>query len=464
MSFILELRSASGFSARAAFAGIGARAGACVLASGTSNSGARESWSGEGRFSFAACDPVETSNAFVPETDQADEGKSEAGWGGFAAAPRWIGAIPYEAMRAVEITAGSDLRAIDTTSKKAKWNRYDAVARLDHRTGIVSIEADNREAAMRLADTMRASSNVAGARSSVATLTPIVADADARHMNRVAIALDSIERGDVYEVNVARTLHSNLEGSAWDLFVLMNTAAPSPFAAYLDLGEVRLLSASPELAVRVDGDLLVTHPLKGTRLRGTDAESDEAIARELDADEKENAELVMAVDVHRNDLSRVARVGSVRADPGPVIHRGANVHSRGWTVRAVRRRDVTLTDIARAVLPCGSVTGAPKRRAMELICELEDARRGFYTGAIGYIGRDRRMVLSVAIRTLRVDLEQHVTYGVGGGIVSASNPARECAETWWKTAHLTPFTRSAKRTEARRTWPLTGSKAIRGES
>ncbi len=433
-------------SASPRLAQIGAGAGGFVLAA---SAGAHETWAADGRFTFAGCDPVESSTALVPHHSEAEgetrPDRSEArfegarGWGGFDAAPRWVGAIPYDALRDVEITAAADMRPRHALSEAPRWQRYDAVLRIDHGTGVASVEADDAAAAARLVAKLVALASGHSALAESPPLAPLVSDADAAHVARVEAALKAIERGEVYEVNVARTMRGVLAPRAHDayaLFAAMHARAAAPFDAYFDAGDLRFVSSSPELAVRVRAGQLATHPLKGTRLRGTCAESDAAAARELDADAKENAELVMAVDVHRNDLGRVAALGSVRVDPSPHMQHGARVHSRGWTVRARRAPGASLADIARAVLPCGSITGAPKRRAMELVRALEAERRGFYTGALGYLGRDGTMVLSVIIRTLVVARDGAFTYGVGGGIVSASDPARECEETWWKTAHL----------------------------
>src|SRR5262249_54027535 len=144
---------------------------------------------------------------------------------------------------------------------------------------------------------------------------------------------------------------------------------------------------SPELALEVRGDRLRTVPIKGTRPRGRDAGEDAALAAELDADPKERAELTMAIDLHRNDLGKVAIPGSVRLLGGPRVTAGRTVWSRSAEVVARARPGTTLEDLVRALVPCGSVTGAPKVRAMEIIAHLEPARRGLYTGVYGYVGR-----------------------------------------------------------------------------
>jgi anthranilate/para-aminobenzoate synthase component I len=163
------------------------------------------------------------------------------------------------------------------------------------------------------------------------------------------------------------------------------------------------------------------------------------LAWALASDEKERAELTMAVDVHRSDLGRVAVPGSVRVLGEPRLLSGRTVWSRVAEVVALRAAGATLTDVVRAVLPCGSVTGAPKVRAMEVIARLEPWRRGLYTGAFGYVGRGGELELAMAIRTIQLEgggRERRASYFAGGGIVADSVPEREVEETRWKAAQL----------------------------
>jgi anthranilate/para-aminobenzoate synthase component I len=229
-----------------------------------------------------------------------------------------------------------------------------------------------------------------------------------------------------------------LRGDRLSLFASLAAAAPAPWAFYQDLGAAVVCGASPELALSVRGDALRTCPIKGTRPRGLHAAEDARSAQELDADPKERAELVMAVDVHRNDLGRVAVPGSVSAGD-PLMLAGKTVWSRGAEVRATRAPARSLEDVLRATLPCGSVTGAPKVRAMEVIARLEASRRGAYTGAFGYVAADGSSSLAVAIRTLeiaKVEPEDDACYFAGGGIVADSVPERELEETRWKAVQL----------------------------
>ena len=387
----------------------------------------------DARFSFVACAPVETSDAWVPPAGRTPKTVDTHGWAGFGAAPRWIGVIPYEATRALERPAWT--RAPDDRAPPSllipRWQRYDAVVRIDRASGAVVLEADDASAAARLEGKLRAPWPLARP----VTLCPKAREPDSAHVARIREILRLIAKGDVYQVNAARRIGFTVSGSPLDVFSRLFKASPAPYGFFADFHDVTVCATSPELALEVRGDRLRTAPIKGTRPRGPDAASDAALARELDADTKERAELTMAVDLHRNDLGRVAVPGSVRVLGVPRVLGGRTVWSRVAEVVARRAPDTDLEAILRAVLPCGSVTGAPKVRAMEIIATLEPFRRGLYTGAFGYLGRDGALVLAMAIRTLEIqgDIAQ---YWTGGGIVADSDPLRELEETHWKAVQL----------------------------
>ncbi len=384
--------------------------------------------------SFLACEPVEESDAWVPaERDPA------RGWSGRPPAPRWVGLVPYDATRAIERpawTRSPDLRPLPAVSRPI-WRRYDAVVRVDHGSGRVAIEADDAGAADRLR--ARLERGAAKGREPLPfDVTALPArEPDARHAERVREVLARIAAGDVYQVNLARAIDLELRaGDPLDVFLALYRASPAPYGFFADLGFASVCAASPELALEVRGDRIRTTPIKGTRPRGPDARSDGALAGALDADAKERAELTMATDLHRNDLGRVAAIGTVRVLGEPRVVGSKTVWSRAAEVVATRAPGVGLDAIARAVLPCGSVTGAPKVRAMEIIAELEPVRRGAYTGAFGYLSRENHLVLAMAIRTLEIEGGRWGRYGTGGGIVADSDPAVEVEETHWKAAQL----------------------------
>ncbi len=382
----------------------------------------------DARFSFVMCAPIETSEDLVPHAETI-----EPGYGGAPAAPRWIGIIPYEAMREIE-RRRADTRAAPWICRP-RWNRHDAVIRIDHVTGDVAIESDDAASAERLLRLARRAPN--GSRA--VTLSLVDADPARDHERRVEAALEYIARGDVYEINLARRLRFACDGEPLDLFMKMFGKVPSPYGVLWNMSEdFAVASTSPELALEVGASCLRTAPIKGTRPRGTCARTDDALRRELESSDKERAELVMAVDLHRNDLGRVAEVGSVRTLMGPRTLASRTVFGRAHEVVARRADSCDLSRIVSVMLPCGSVTGAPKVRAMEIIAELEAHRRGLYTGAIGTLGRDGRLVLAMAIRTAVVSRrEGMLEYFTGGGIVAGSVPSAEVDETEWKARQIT---------------------------
>jgi para-aminobenzoate synthetase component 1 len=383
----------------------------------------------DARHSFVACDPVDaTDDLLPPEGDGSEE-----------QAPAWIGVIPYEALRGIERpawTRNPDDRAPCPVSRPA-WRRYAAVVRIDHATARVDVVGDDERSVDRLA---RLSTRAPYPQepSAVGGLRVLPDDEPpAAHLERVREALRLIAAGDLYEVNLARRIPVAFQGDGLALFRSLLDAAPAPWGFFQDLGEVIAIATSPELALSVRGETMRTCPIKGTRPRGEGADEDARLARELDADPKERAELTMAVDVHRNDLGRVAVPGSVRVLGEPRVLGGRTVWSRVAEVVARRAPGATLQDIARAVLPCGSVTGAPKVRAMEVIARLEPWRRGLYTGVFGYVGRGGQLELAMAIRTLQLSRAAGGgDYFAGGGIVADSIPERELAETRWKATQL----------------------------
>jgi para-aminobenzoate synthetase component 1 len=249
---------------------------------------------------------------------------------------------------------------------------------------------------------------------------------------------DYIFAGDVYQVNLSQRFRLPLTGSPFDTYLRLRSRNPAPFAAYIHLPEVQVLSASPERFLRFDPATrrLQTRPIKGTRPRGRTAAEDRALAQELLASEKDRAENVMIVDLERNDLGRVAEIGSVRVTELASLETFPAVFHLTSSVEATLRQDRDLVDLLLATFPGGSITGAPKIRAMEIIDELEPTARSVYTGAIGYIGFDGSMDLNIAIRTILVkDGVAH--FQAGGGIVADSVPEMEYQETLHKARALT---------------------------
>lgn len=247
---------------------------------------------------------------------------------------------------------------------------------------------------------------------------------------------DYIAAGDIYQANMTQRFDAPLAMPPYQLYRRLRQVNPAPFAAYLDCGDgLAVLSSSPERFLRVAGNIVEARPIKGTRPRGKTPEEDRANREELLASEKDRAELMMIVDLERNDLGRVCAYGSVQVPELFVLEQYATVFHLVSTVRGELAQGRDIVDLLRATFPGGSITGAPKIRAMEIIEELEPVRRGIYTGALGYIGFDGRADLNIVIRTF-VRQDDMVYLQVGGGIVADSDPMLEYEETLHKAKAL----------------------------
>jgi len=245
-------------------------------------------------------------------------------------------------------------------------------------------------------------------------------------------ALRYIRAGDIYQVNLAQRLAAPaFEG--WDFCERLNVVSPAPFSAFLECGGFQIASSSPELFLRMSGGHIVTRPIKGTRPRSADPTRDAQLTYELQTSAKEMAELVMITDLLRNDLGRVCEFGSVQVPELVRLERYPQVQHLVSTVEGRLRQGVTHFEALAQCFPGGSVTGAPKIRAMEIIDELEPVTRGPYTGCIGYLGFNRESQLSIAIRTA-VCRAEGVYFHAGAGIVADSVPDAEYEETLAKAA------------------------------
>ena len=239
-----------------------------------------------------------------------------------------------------------------------------------------------------------------------------------------------IAAGDVYQVNLSQRLHAPFDGSALALYRRLRARNPAPFGAYLEFGDAQVASISPERFLRLDATTRAAEarPIKGTRPRGTTSVEDAVLARELLASEKDRAENVMIVDLLRNDLGKVCRPGSVRVPNLFALESHPTVHHLVSTVTGELAEGADAFDLLRAAFPGGSVTGAPKIRAMQIIAELERAPRGLYCGAIGYVSTTGAMDFNIPIRTI-VLRNGSATFHAGAGIVWDSDPAAEYEET-----------------------------------
>ena len=244
---------------------------------------------------------------------------------------------------------------------------------------------------------------------------------------------DYIAAGDCYQVNLTFPMAARLEtGTTLGLYGAFRRTGAVGHGAYVDLGTGPVvISRSPELFFRVEGGRIMTRPMKGTRPRGKDAAEDAAIIVELQGAEKDRAENLMIVDLLRNDISRLAKVGTVQVPALFAIESYSTVHQMTSTVEAVLAEPATLPGLMAALFPCGSVTGAPKIRAMEIIREVEPHARGVYCGAVGWMSPEGDADFSVAIRTLSVS-GQEIVMNVGGGLTHGSTAEGEWEEALWK--------------------------------
>ncbi len=255
------------------------------------------------------------------------------------------------------------------------------------------------------------------------------------YLRSIARALDYIAAGDLYQVNLSHRIECPFDGDPVQLFVDLARHNPAPFSAYLDAGDFQVVSASPERLLSLRGNRISSGPIKGTRPRGRTRTEDERLARELASSGKDRAENVMIADLVRNDLGRVCEAGSVRVDRLCVLESFATVHHLVSTVSGLLRPDADRIDLLRALFPGGSMTGAPKVRAMEVIDELEGEERGVYSGGIGYLSLDGCMDFNIVIRTL-VCAAGRAHLRVGGAIVADSDPEAEHRETLDKARAL----------------------------
>lgn len=258
-----------------------------------------------------------------------------------------------------------------------------------------------------------------------------------RYEQTVRKVIDYIHAGDIFQANLSQHFKANVP-DGFDPFAhycRLRAVNPAPFAAYMNLDTVRISSASPERFLSVHERHVETRPIKGTRARLPDPAQDADIQEDLRSSIKDRAENVMIVDLLRNDLSKVCEDLSVEVPALCALESFAGVHHLVSTVTGTLRQECDAIDLLRACFPGGSITGAPKVRAMEIIEELEPLRRGPYCGAIGYVGFDGAMDTNIAIRTLVYD-GQSVSFNAGGGIVADSDPAAEYEETLVKAQRI----------------------------
>ncbi|MCB9852984.1 MAG: aminodeoxychorismate synthase component I [Phycisphaerales bacterium] len=362
----------------------------------------------------------------------------------------WIGYLSYEAGRWIEPKAGGrhDLSAF----KLSQWRFYDTLLAHDvvtDRWFVAGVSAHPNSASRGTLDE-RLSHLAAFVRSipllrrspDPAFSIPSSGEwnlTDDEYLQRVSRILDYIHAGDVYQVNMTRRFRAALNADPVDLYELLCGSNPASYAAFIRFdGDVPLRtiqSSSPELFLALEDSIVTTRPIKGTRPRSGGAQRDAEAIAELENSEKERAELNMIIDLERNDLGRVCEYGSIRVEHPGEIESHPTVFHRTATIRGRLRKECDAIDLIRATFPGGSITGAPKVRAMQIIDELETESRGPYCGAIGYIGVNGDMQLNLPIRTLTT-IGERVELAVGSGVVADSNPREELEELNAKAAGM----------------------------
>ena len=415
-----------------------------------------------GRWSYVTADPVETLDTAAVGADPFSDARAQltrldrrlAAPAAAAAHPPFsgglVGYVGYDVGRCFERLPS--LAAADQDLPQLRLALHDWTLAWDHRLSEAwlagrAVDGDGAKLEQRLRTIIDTLANGGGSslpRSSEAehgdpALEMRSRTSHAEWLRQVASIRELIAGGAIYQANLARRLEAPFTGDPWPLFRRLRVGDPALFAGYLDLGPDpstqaprAILSASPEPFLTVDGEGMVTaDPIKGTRPRGDTPELDRSLLRELLASAKDQAENVMIVDVLRNDLGRVCEPGSVRVPRLLRPERTASVQHLVTTVAGRLRPDTDALDLLAASFPGGSITGAPKIRAMEVIESLEPVRRGPYCGTMLWLGPERRMGSSILIRTLVADGER-LTFHVGGGITWRSDPEVEWQETMAK--------------------------------
>ena len=249
------------------------------------------------------------------------------------------------------------------------------------------------------------------------------------YLQAISKVIDYIFQGDIYQANLTQRFSLSWDGDPWQLYQQLHQHNPAPFAAFLPYDDFQVLSSSPERFIKVDKNRKIeTRPIKGTRPRGLTPDNDIKMANELQNSEKDKAELTMIVDLERNDLGRICSFGSVQVNDFMSLEKYPTVWHLVSTITGQINQDLSPSQILRALFPGGSITGAPKIRAMEIVDEIEPYKRGIYTGSIGYLGFDGAWDLNIVIRTI-VLKDGKAYVHAGGGIVADSDPESEYAES-----------------------------------
>jgi anthranilate synthase component 1 len=347
-----------------------------------------------------------------------------------------VGYTAYDAVRYFERVPGRSLD--DTQTPHAHYVAPRSLLVFDHLTRTVALLHDGSDAERQSLrrEVIRALRGAVPAALNPGKFSPATPSlSEEEHAVRVRRAQEYIAAGDVYQLVLASRFEGRHALSAFEVYRALRLLNPSPYMFFCELGQITVVGSSPEALVKCHGGYAQLRPIAGSRPRGTDAAHDAALEAELKADPKENAEHVMLVDLARNDLGRVANAGTVRVDPYRVIERYSHVMHivSGVNGRLADGQDAF--DLFAATFPAGTLVGAPKVRAMEIIDELEPVGRQLYGGTVGYFGRHGDMDQAITIRTL-VFRGDTYSYQAGGGIVADSSPKAEYDELMAKSAVL----------------------------
>ncbi|MBI3835111.1 MAG: aminodeoxychorismate synthase component I [Planctomycetes bacterium] len=405
---------------------------------------------GYGRYSIFAANPIQTLSIPASDREQFHHFLKEIGGKqlrGSAKIPfggGWIGYLGYEAGLGLENVPRVENGSLGLP--ELRMSLYDATAVYDHAekqwyATAIEWPSDSQFRGRSVQERLESIALILNKASQISPRDsektpnqnsgsrPILASALTKdqYLDRVRRIQELILDGEVYQVNLTQRWQVDLPMSPLEIYQKLRNINPSPYGAFLQWPDAAIISSSPELFLDVREKHVVTRPIKGTRPRGGDFESDHRLRRELEASEKDRAELNMIVDVLRNDLGRVCEIGSVKVRSAGEIEEHPTVFHRVATIEGRLRGDCELVDLILAAFPGGSVTGAPKIRAMQVISELEPTPRGVYCGAIGWIGLDGSMTLNLAIRTM-IATRDKVYLHAGGGITIDSDPEDEYRE------------------------------------
>ncbi len=388
-----------------------------------------------GRWSFLACNPAETlseesGTAALGELRQdLDKNRQENLPGLPPFQGGYAGLLSYDT--GWDFVGAKHTPRFKPLCPALIFHRYDTVVGFDHmqeRAFIIGPDAAKLEKLLRRKPPKSGSHAISTWHSNLTRPA---------YEKAVQRTIDYILAGDIFQANITQCFLADIpEGfDAFAFYQTLRNCNPATFAAFLDYGDVKVASSSPERLVKGDGAHLEARPIKGTRRRDPDPARDAALVAELQSSRKDRAENVMIVDLLRNDLSRVAKPGTVKVPVLCGLESYANVHHLVSVVEAERREGLDSLDVLQAVFPGGSITGAPKIRAMEVIAELEQQARGLYCGSIGYLGFNGTMDFNIAIRTVLFSQGKAYMQG-GGGITARSQPAAEYDESLTKISRI----------------------------